>query len=794
MPRRCTPSWSASSTAPTGSSTSTAAASTSTSATASWRSSARPSPTATMPSGRCGPRWPSATRCRAVAARGRAAVAVHIGVASGEVVASGTGSATHREYTVTGESVNLAARLTDAAPAGRDPGLGRGAAGAGRPARLRGGRTRSRSRVFADAGAGLAPARPARAVGLGRRPLVGRDGELGQFRGVARGLPRERARPGRPSCAARPASARRAWSRSSRTRPRGAGFACHVGLVLDFGAGTGRDAVRTLVRGLLGLDAHRRRAPRRRQRDGRSWPTASCAEADAVFLNDLLDLPQPVELRALYDAMDNASAQPRQARDRGAAGRAGERPHAAAARRRGRALGGPADAGATGRASPRPWPRCPARPGHDLADRGRSARPGLARRGRRRPAPDDRSRPAATGGGAGAGRPFLARRRPSPSAASSGPPATRSSSSSSCATPRRARRPACPARCRASSWRGWIGSTRPTRPALQAASVLGQRFDAGRSAPSARTGPATSPTAGRARLLSAAGRGLPVRPRADPGRGLRRPARGAGGVSCTDARRTGSRTRDPVLRAEHLDRAEDPEAPRAYLAAARAQAPATATSWRCGWCERGLALARERADRFALGLLPGRHPARPGRHAAAASRPTRARWPRRRTTPSVPAPGSAWPRSSGSPTISTGPAPTSSGPRRRGRARARAGAGADPLPARQSLLSAGDIDGCLREHGRASSCARRARPPELEAARWAAWATPNTCAGRMISAHDRFAACVELAAPLASAGSRSRTCAQIAHAIIYSGRRRGGWRAGLAAPEPRPESATRGRS
>ena len=31
------------------------------------------------------------------------------------------------------------------------------------------------------------------------------------------------------------------------------------------------------------------------------------AAEDAVFLNDLLDLPQPIELRALYDAMDNAA-------------------------------------------------------------------------------------------------------------------------------------------------------------------------------------------------------------------------------------------------------------------------------------------------------------------------------------------------------------------------------------------------------------------------------------------------------------------------------------------------------
>jgi class 3 adenylate cyclase len=44
-------------------------------------------------------------------------VTVHIGVACGQVVASDTGSSGHREYTVTGDSVNLASRLTDAAKA-----------------------------------------------------------------------------------------------------------------------------------------------------------------------------------------------------------------------------------------------------------------------------------------------------------------------------------------------------------------------------------------------------------------------------------------------------------------------------------------------------------------------------------------------------------------------------------------------------------------------------------------------------------------------------------------------------
>ena len=42
----------------------------------------------------------------------------HVGIASGTVVASGTGSETHREYTVIGDSVDLAARLQDRAAPG----------------------------------------------------------------------------------------------------------------------------------------------------------------------------------------------------------------------------------------------------------------------------------------------------------------------------------------------------------------------------------------------------------------------------------------------------------------------------------------------------------------------------------------------------------------------------------------------------------------------------------------------------------------------------------------------------
>ena len=63
--------------------------------------------------------------------------------------------------------------------------------------------------------------------------------------------------------------------------------------------------------------------------------------------------------------------------------------------------------------------------------------------------------------------------------------------------------------------------------------------------------------------------------------------------------------RDPVLRAEHLDRADDPAAPRAYLEAARAQAADYRYERARALIERGLALASESADRFALMCFQG---------------------------------------------------------------------------------------------------------------------------------------------------------------------------------------------
>ena len=79
-------------------------------------------------------------------------------------------------------------------------------------------------------------------------------------------------------------------------------FTSHKALVLDFGAGKGQGAIPSLVRSLLGIA----QGSSKRERES----AIDQAETDGivdhdnrVFLNDLLDLTQPLLLRTLYDAM-----------------------------------------------------------------------------------------------------------------------------------------------------------------------------------------------------------------------------------------------------------------------------------------------------------------------------------------------------------------------------------------------------------------------------------------------------------------------------------------------------------
>ena len=228
---------------------------------------------------------------------------IHAGVASGQVMASGLGSQNHSEYTVLGDSVNLAARLMGRAGEGET--LISPAVQSALP----------RGAELEDLGEtevrGLEqPVRLWRVLGLGDgdavgdAPLfVGRRAELRQFHGVLESL-------------AESATGQVVYLRGeggigkSRLVDRFAalaaerGLSSHRGLILDFGVGRGREPIADLMRELLGLVA---------ESDGETRSAAveqAITEGlidagERIFLYDLMNIPQSTEMRAVYDAMDN---------------------------------------------------------------------------------------------------------------------------------------------------------------------------------------------------------------------------------------------------------------------------------------------------------------------------------------------------------------------------------------------------------------------------------------------------------------------------------------------------------
>ena len=229
----------------------------------------------------------------------------HVGIASGEVVASSLERGSEHDYTVVGDSVNLAARLV-AAAGPRQTFL-------------------SNTVYRALAGRGLCddvgelalkgfdvPARVWRLRGISSEPplanrtaFVGRKAELDQFQSLI------------TACLAR-RNGQVVYVRGEagigKTRlvdemrrfAKASGFVTHRGLVLDFGVAKGHDPIRAILLSLLGLFPSSEAEIRRALAD-RLFAEQTVARENAAFLHDLLELPQTTEQRALYDAMDAAA-------------------------------------------------------------------------------------------------------------------------------------------------------------------------------------------------------------------------------------------------------------------------------------------------------------------------------------------------------------------------------------------------------------------------------------------------------------------------------------------------------
>ena len=141
----------------------------------------------------------------------------------------------------------------------------------------------------------------------GSAALVGRDEELREFRAVAEACS-ERKRSRVVVVRGDPGVGKSRMVAEFIATAGALGFSCHGAAVLDFGAETGRDAMRTLARSLLGVPATSDE-PTRRDAIERAGAARTIPADRRLFLYDLLDVAPPPELRALAAAMSTAARQ-----------------------------------------------------------------------------------------------------------------------------------------------------------------------------------------------------------------------------------------------------------------------------------------------------------------------------------------------------------------------------------------------------------------------------------------------------------------------------------------------------
>ena len=249
--------------------------------------------------------------------------------------------------------------------------------------------------------------------------------------------------------------------------------------------------------------------------------------------------------------------------------------------------------------------------------------------------------------------------------------------------------------------------------------------------------------------------------------------------------------RDPVLRAEHLDRAEDPGAARAYLEAARSQAAEYRYEAALRLVERGAEIAAGREERFELaryrgdilhdlGAMPRAHAAYEEALAAAEGEAERCR------------------ALIGLAAVKRVTDDLDGALADLARAEAAAGRGLLAERARIHFLRGnlcfprGDIRAAWRSTGAAWSWpakpARRSWRPRLSAAS----ATRSTRAGGWPARTRDLSECVELSRRHGLGRIEVANAAQVAHTLLYLRPQAEAWRRHWPPPPRPPGSGTRG--
>lgn len=237
-------------------------------------------------------------------------LALHIGIASGVVVAASTGSREHRIYTVTGPSVNLASRLMEIGTAGETL-ICEAVFKALRKERLR---AVARGQVALKgvpdpvsvwSVEAFDSTLPAGTSGT----FVGRDVERAQFARIV-AVARERRTGGVIYVRGDPGMGKSRLAYELAQQADEAGFTWAAAKVLDFGISRGHDAMPQLVRGFLGLTAT---SEEERRRDAAQEAIASGHVPDehTALLSQLLDIPLSMEQRRAIDAMEDATRRAR---------------------------------------------------------------------------------------------------------------------------------------------------------------------------------------------------------------------------------------------------------------------------------------------------------------------------------------------------------------------------------------------------------------------------------------------------------------------------------------------------